>query len=208
MTKKKYISLAALIAFLFTTGCFLSPANERNKADSCGSLTGNIKLASGEKLEATSDTGENFSIIPDREGNFTVKLPAGFYRLALLGEDGQPIKLLQESVEIIDNATVQILDGKMVPIPVIRNVKNLWTGQTSAIIEVETDIPSNSFIEYGKTALYGMKELDSGTLASVHRIRLDYLEPGTLYHFRAVTSRYHLESTKAFSGNYTFTTPL
>jgi hypothetical protein len=77
---------------------------------------------------------------------------------------------------------------------------------TSAVIEWETDIESDGFVEFGTSELYGYSSYGGSELKTRHRVQLYNLLPATTYHFRINASRYSLESARSLSRDFTFTT--
>jgi hypothetical protein len=89
------------------------------------------------------------------------------------------------------------------PAPVISNVQVTNLTQTSARIEWDTDVNSDSTVKYGLTAGYGT-DITTAPLVQSHAIQLNGLTKGTEYH-------YTVESTDAYGqtatvGDFTFTT--
>jgi phosphatidylserine/phosphatidylglycerophosphate/cardiolipin synthase-like enzyme len=56
---------------------------------------------------------------------------------------------------------------------------------TTATIEWETDIPSDSWVEYGETTSYGFGAGQIGESVTHHVVNLSGLTPNTIYHFQA-----------------------
>jgi len=93
--------------------------------------------------------------------------------------------------------------GDVTP-PVISGVAAGLVASSGATIVWTTDEPSDSFVEYGATSLYGNQTpLDAGLIVS-HAQTLSALAPSTLYHYR-VSSR-DAAGNLAVSGDFTFTT--
>jgi hypothetical protein len=86
--------------------------------------------------------------------------------------------------------------------PVISNVRVTSITDTSAIVLWDTDIPSDSTLDYGLTAAYG-STLSNAALVTSHSIPLSGLSATTLYHLRVSSSSNGLSAT---SSDLTFTT--
>jgi hypothetical protein len=71
--------------------------------------------------------------------------------------------------------------------PVISDVRVCTIGDTTALVCWNTDRPATSTVDYGPTSSYGMTATGTGSVTTTHAVRLNGLEPETLYHYR-VTS--------------------
>lgn len=74
-------------------------------------------------------------------------------------------------------------------IPVVSNVESgNWGAATSSNLNVRitwtTDIPADSFVEYGLTTSYDMSSEVEPEMVTSHSITLSPLNPNTLYHYR------------------------
>lgn len=67
--------------------------------------------------------------------------------------------------------------------PVISNVKVAYTTGATATIQWETNEPTTSEVEYGRTESYGSVKGD-GRLVKIHDLTIGGLIDGTYYHFR------------------------
>jgi len=192
--------LAAVLIMATLQGCLSSHGND----DSAGVLSGRFSAAANSQILAKSDSAE--IVIPvDSEGRFSARVASGIYSLHMQTSDGS-ITLIRRGVQVDNNMTVSILDTDIVPIPQITSVSVPLVYSTSAIIEWETDIESDGYVEFGNNELYGYSSYATTELKTRHRIQLYSLLPATTYHFRVVASRYNLESTRSISRNYTFST--
>ncbi len=88
--------------------------------------------------------------------------------------------------------------------PTISNIVVTDITQTSVRIIWTTNEAANSRIEYGPTASYGGSAGDLGTYVYNHNVVLGALAPGTLYHFRVLSS--DPSGNQGSSGDNTFTT--
>jgi len=202
-TRPQTVITAMLLALLLVAtlqGCLSSHGNEY----SGGIITGQYRPAANLQLIARSDSGETAFPV-DAEGRFSARLSSGIYNLYLQSADGN-ISLIRSGVEVSNNMTVSVLDTDIVPIPQVTSVAVPLVDSTSAIVEWQTDIESDGYIEFGNNELYGYLSYAVTELKTRHRIQLYNLLPSTTYHFRVVASRYNLESTRSFSRNFTFTT--
>jgi len=68
--------------------------------------------------------------------------------------------------------------------PTISEVKPSSYSDVSATITWETDKPTTSQVEYGKTKDYGLRATSDSELTTSHEIRLTALEPGKTYYFK------------------------
>ena len=192
--------LLALLALAMLQGCLASTATENG----FGVISGKLSAAANLKLLAIND-GNEIAIPVDSAGCFSAKVAGGVYSLHLQAADGTTT-LIRRGVQIDNNMTVTVLDTDLVPIPQVTSVAVPLVYSTSAIIEWETDIESDGYIEFGNNELYGYSSYAITELKTRHRIQLYNLLPATTYHFRVVASRYNLESARSLSRNFTFTT--
>jgi len=87
--------------------------------------------------------------------------------------------------------------------PVISNVQATAITNVGATITWNTDTPASSQVEYGTSAAYGnLTPLDPANVTS-HSVGLAGLQPGTLYHYRVISTNANGTSV---SNDYTFTT--
>jgi peroxiredoxin len=68
--------------------------------------------------------------------------------------------------------------------PSISEVKTSSYSDISATITWETDKPTTSQVEYGKTKDYGLRATSDSELTTSHEIQLTALEPGKTYYFK------------------------
>ncbi len=68
---------------------------------------------------------------------------------------------------------------------VIENVAVDSVGQTWAAVSWTTNRPADSWLEYGPTTDYGSSTSTDTTLVEAHRVLVDGLTPGSVYHVRA-----------------------
>ncbi len=192
--------IAAIFAVAFLPGCF----NGRENGDNLGILTGNLEIAKDSQLVAMR--GDEKVLIPvGADGKFMARLSPGVYQLLLQSADGQ-LTLIRKTVEIDNNMTVTVVDAEMVPMPQVVSVSVPLIYSDSAVIEWETGIESDGYVEYGTNELYGYASYATTDQKTRHRIQLFNLLPATRYHFRIVASRHNLDSTRSWSRNFSFTT--
>ena len=195
----------ALIAVINLVGC--SSSSDNSLKGEYGTVTGSLLDAANSNIVATSDSGEY--IIPvDADGRFSANLPVGVYTLSYRAATANnKLVLTEKKLIVANNVTISVVDSELVPIPQVLAVSIPVINANSAIIEWETDIESDGFIEYGTNELYGVSTYVSTDLTTQHRVQLTSLMPNTTYHFRVVASRHNLESTRFYTQDYTFTTP-
>lgn len=192
--------MAAIFAVAFLPGCLNSSSEEKEQ----GTITGTLAVAKSSQLVAVC--GENRVVIPvDSEGSFAARLAPGVYQLLLQSSDGQ-LTLIRKAVEVDNNMTVTVVDTDMVPMPQVVSVSVPLVYSTSAVIEWETGIESDGYVEYGSDELYGYASYATTELKKRHRMQLFSLLPATTYHFRVVASRHNLDSTRTWSRDFSFTT--
>ena len=198
----KYVlsALAAVLIMATLQGCLAS----HGSPDSSGVIAGKFSAAANSHIIAKSSDAE-FIIPTDSEGRFSARVPSGIYSLHMQ-TSASSITLIRRGVQVDNNMTVTVLDTDIVPVPQINAVSVPLVYATSAIIEWETDIESDGYIEFGNNELYGYSSYATTELKMRHRIQLYSLQPATTYHFRVVASRYNLESARNISRNYTFST--
>lgn len=141
----------------------------------------------------------------DSNGAFAGQVLPGTYQ-ALVRSPSGSLKLINQSLTVEDNLTINLLDASLVPIPRVISVSVPLVYEDSAVIEWETDIDSDGRIDYGVDAGYGYSTFTDPELKTRHRIQLNSLNPATSYHFRVVASRHSLESVQTFSRDYVFVT--
>src|SRR3989344_2716890 len=90
------------------------------------------------------------------------------------------------------------------PPPVISNIAPANVNQASASISWTTDEPSDTQIDYGTTASYGLSTTLETSLVTTHSATLSGLTAGTLYNYR-VRSR-DASGNLSISSNNIFTT--
>ena len=89
------------------------------------------------------------------------------------------------------------------PAPVISNVQVSNVTNTSATITWDTDVPSDSKVQYGMTTSYGSTTPVDPTYVTSHSVTLTGLTPGTIYHYRAISDN---ANGSALSPDDTFAT--
>ncbi len=191
------------VALINLVGC--SSSSDNDLPSESGFITGSLLDAASSNIIATSDSSEY--IIPvDSQGRFSASLPAGVYSLSYRAAESNKLVLTNKTIVVANNVTISIVDADLVPQPQVLNVNIPVVNIGSAIIEWETDIESDGYIEYGTNELYGVSSYVSSELSKRHRVQLNSLMANTTYHFRVVASRHNLESTRFFTQDYTFTT--
>ena len=205
--KIKYVLavILTLTVAINLVGCSSSSDNSLNCES--GTVTGSLLDAANSNIVATSDAGEY--IIPvDADGRFSANLPVGVYALSYRSASANnKLVLTEKKLVVANNVTISVVDAELVPIPQVLTVSVPVINANSAIIEWETDIESDGYLEYGTNELYGISTYVSTDLTTQHRVQLGSLMPNTTYHFRIVASRHNLESSRYLSKDYTFTTP-
>ena len=205
---KKNIVIAILMLFtavINLVGCSSSSDNSLN-AES-GTVTGSLLDAANSNIVATSDSGE-YLIPVGADGRFSANLPVGVYSLSYRSAAANnKLVLTEKKLVVANNVTISVVDAELVPIPQVLSVTVPVINANSAIIEWETDIESDGYLEYGTNELYGVSTYVSTDLTTHHRVQLGSLSANTTYHFRIVASRHNLESSRFYSQDYTFTTP-
>ncbi len=192
--------IAAILAVSFLPGCLNQTADE----NAVGTITGTLQVARSSQLLAVC--GDNRVAIPvDAEGRFTARLAPGVYQLMLQSSDGT-LTLIRKTVQIDNNMTVTVVDTDMIPMPQVLSVSVPLVYSTSAVIEWETSIESDGYVDYGTNELYGYSSYAATDLKTRHRMQLFSLLPATTYHFRIVASRHNLETTRTWSRDFSFTT--
>ena len=206
MNKNLIFTILLLFAAVINlVGCSSSSDNSLNGES--GTVTGSLLDAANSNIVATSDAGE-YLIPVDADGRFSANLPVGVYTLSYRSASANnKLVLTEKKLVVANNVTISVVDAELVPIPQVLNVSVPVINANSAIIEWETDIESDGYLEYGTNEIYGISTYVSTDLTTQHRVQLGSLIPNTTYHFRVVASRHNLESSKFYSQDYTFTTP-
>jgi hypothetical protein len=102
---------------------------------------------------------------------------------------------------------VNYVDAQMVQMPKVTAVRAQLVYANSAVIEWETDIEADGYVEYGLSEVYGVSSPMAEGVRRQHRAQLEGLSAGTEYSFRVVASRHGLEAARVYSANYKFQTP-
>lgn len=192
--------IAAIFAVAFLPGCLSDSKSETEM----GTISGTLSAAKNSQLVAVCNDVK--VLIPvDNEGRFAARLAPGVYNLMMQSADGT-LTLIRKTVQIDNNMTVTVVDTDIIPIPQVTSVSVPLVYSTSAVVEWETTIESDGYVEYATNELYGYSSYATTDLKTRHRIQLYSLLPATNYHFRIVASRYNLESTRTFSRDFSFTT--
>ena len=205
--KIKYVLavILTLTVAINIVGCSSSSDNSLNSES--GTVTGSLLDAANSNIVATSDAGE-YLIPVDSDGRFSANLPVGVYTLSYRSAAANnKLVLTEKKLVVANNVTISVVDAELVPIPQVLTVSIPVINANSAIIEWETDIESDGYLEYGTNELYGISTYVSTDLTTHHRVQLGSLAANTTYHFRIVASRHNLESSRYLSKDYTFTTP-
>ena len=204
MIKKLVFVAIFTFAVMFNlVGCSSSSDSDLNTES--GYITGSLLDAANSNIVAKSDFGE-YVIPVDSYGRFSSSLPVGVYTLGYRAATTNKLVLTNKTFVVANNVTINIVDADLVPQPQVIVVNIPVVNANSAIIEWETDIESDGFIEYGTNELYGVSTYVSSDLTTRHRVQISPLMANTTYHFRVVASRHNIESTKFFTQDYTFTT--
>jgi glucose/arabinose dehydrogenase len=98
----------------------------------------------------------------------------------------------------------EIADIHNATAPVLSNIGATNVTQTSATVSWNTNIPSDSQVEYGSTTSYGQLTPLDNALVTNHSVTLSGLAAGTTYHFR-VRSK-NAVGNLAVSSDFTFIT--
>ena len=206
MNKNLIFTILLLFAAVINlVGC--SSSSDNSLKGESGTVTGSLLDAANSNIVATSDAGE-YLIPVDADGRFSANLPVGVYTLSYRSASANnKLVLTEKKLVVANNVTISVVDAELVPIPQVLNVSVPVINANSAIIEWETDIESDGYLEYGTNELYGVSTYVSTDLTTQHRVQLGSLMSNTTYHFRVVASRHNLESSKFYSQDYTFTTP-
>ena len=206
MNKNLIFTILLLFAAVINlVGC--SSSSDNSLKGEYGTVTGSLLDAANSNIVATSDSGEY--IIPvNADGRFSANLPVGVYTLSYRAATANnKLVLTEKKLIVANNVTISVVDSELVPISQVLAVSIPVINVNSAIVEWETDIESDGFLEYGTNELYGVSTYVSTDLTTQHRVQLTSLMPNTTYHFRVVASRHNLESTRFYTQDYTFTTP-
>lgn len=195
--------ILAIVTISTLVGC--STSSTANSTEESGIVTGSLLDAANSNIIAKSDTGE-YLIPVDSNGRFSANLPVGVYTLSYRCAATNKLVLTNKTLVVANNVTLSVVDAELVPQPQVIVVNIPVVGANSAIIEWETDVESDGYVEYGTNELYGVSTYVSDELKTRHRVQLDSLMANTTYHFRIVSSRHNLESTRFFTQDYTFTT--
>lgn len=88
--------------------------------------------------------------------------------------------------------------------PAIKDITSSLQNRTTAVISWVTNEPTSGKVEYGKNTQYGYTAT-SEELKTAHSVRLDDLEPNTIYHFRIIAT--DESGNETASPDNVFTTP-
>ena len=179
--------------------------NDGNTSEQTGNISGTLLSVANSTLVASNGVTE-YVIPVDSFGRFSATLPVGFYRLSTTGSSSEKIELLNKTIEVVNNTTISLVDADLVPIPLVTSVSASVVNADSAILEWETDIESDGYVEYGINELYGTYSYVTDQQTIMHRVQLMGLQSNTTYHFRIVASRHNIEASQSISKDYVFTT--
>lgn len=196
--------LFLLITLFSLVGC--SAGTNSSVTGDFGRVTGVYADAANSTIIAESEVGE-YVIPVAADGRFSAGLPAGVYTFSYRSAtSGEKLKLTNRTFVVANNMTISIIDASLIPQPKVLAVNVSVVNTDSAIIEWETDIESDGYLEYGTNELYGYMTYVSTEMTKMHRVQLGALNIGTTYHFRIVASRHNSEAAQTITKDYTFTT--
>lgn len=204
-SEKTYVKLVfpvlCFFALIIVCGC-----GSKNVASTGteGAIWGHLDFQNDSTVIVRGNSRE-WKVLPDKDGNFFVQVPAGSYQVLLKSADDK-LSLINNRLVVEDKLTVRLLDITLVPIPSVTSVSVPFVTEDTAIIEWETDIESDGRVEYGHDQLYGYSSYADSDLKKNHRIQLNSLQSGTNYHFRIVASRHLLDIAQSISKDFSFTT--
>lgn len=193
-------TLLSLLLVALLQGCLSSTVTENGNGTLAGELP---QIANTDLILLGSDS--RISIKTDENGRFAASLAPGKYQLLMQSLGGELV-VIKRTIQIENNLTFIVTDVDLIPIPKVVSVSVPLIYSSSAIIEWETDIESDGYVEYGSNELYGYSSYSDTELKTSHRIQIYDLLPGSTYHFRISASRYSLDSAKSYTRDYAFTT--
>lgn len=201
LSKRLLLIVMILAGMAWLPGCL---SNRATVTENSGMLAAELPQFANASFLVSGSAGDT-SVRADAGGRFSTALAPGRYQLLLQSSSGELVVVKRELI-IENNLTLVVTDVDLIPIPSVVSVSVPMIYATSAIIEWETDIESDGYVEYGSNELYGMASYAETQLKKQHRIQLYDLQPATTYHFRIAASRYNLDSTTSLSRDFAFTT--
>lgn len=201
---KKLLFVGVLFVLFILPGC-LGKNGPNNKTSQVATITGKVAFPVGSQLVIQSLEGRNHEAMIKPDSTFSAEVPPGTYNILLQASDGS-LQLIKKSVFIQDFMLVNFLDVDLVPIPRIISISVPVIYSDSAVVEWQTDIPSDGRVDYGRDQTYEFSTFTETELTKSHRIQLLSLNPSSTYHFRVVASRHGIETVKNLSNDYAFIT--
>ncbi len=198
--------VVAFAALLAVSGCGSVSAPSGATGSTMGTVIGQLANPQVRALVFVAGDGTSNTVEPAADGRFSITLPAGSWRVMAATGGGQ-LSLIEQAIVVEAGVTATLVNIKLVPKPVVTSVTVTALNPTSAVITWETDIDADGRVDYGFDTHYPLTVNADDRLTREHRVQLTTLQPGTVYHFRVVSSRHRLESTETFSSDRTFTTP-
>lgn len=141
-----------------------------------------------------------------KDNKFEIKLIPSFYNVYAKIAGMSELQLVQKSVQVFENLTINLLNVKLVPIPIIKNVEVINVAKNTVTIKCETSIESEVRIEYATLPSFINCTHTDSKLSTKHVIQITDLIPATTYYFRVVASRFGIPETETYSQTYSFTT--
>lgn len=148
-------------------------------------------------------TGTTYKALSSADGLYSfLKVPPGTYTLTYT-KAGKPSTTRQ--VTVVAGQVLRVPEVVLTDVlpPQITNVQATNIGDTSATITWTTNVGSTSQVEYGTTIGYGQSTTLDANLVTSHSVNLTGLAPGTLYHYRVISS---ISGASSTSADFTFTT--
>lgn len=176
-----------------------------------GHISGTVSIAATGKWtdgQIVTLTGpENRTMECDGTGFYAfIDLTPGLYTITV-SRPTFPIHTRTVDVQIgavTGNMYVVDIPLEQDPNAVISNVAAHDITQTSALITWDTDVPSDSMVQYGLSTQYGLTTPRNPAMVTSHSVPLTGLIPGCVYHYRVISNN---GNGDAISDDYTLITP-
>ncbi len=184
------------------------PAMSWKTTPTKGHLMGTVTYASngewadGATVSITGPTAR--SMLTDGTGFYAfIDLPAGTYTITV-SKTGYTTQIVSQAVTVGAMATKNVvLPGAGCSYPVISGVSAQGITAAAATIVWQTNIASDSRVEYGTTISYGSTVNDASNVTS-HSVPLSGLSNNTTYHYRV--SSQPPGGCRTYSDDFTFKT--
>jgi len=171
-------------------GCYIAPSD--STAPSITNIeTSDIGMFGATVKFTTNESAIGFIMFGEAETyGYTIASPdfGTTHSLVLFGlKPGQTYHFRAKAIDKTGNTTTDTSDKTFNTLnsqPVIKSVELTEANAFTAIVNITTDVPTRTFVQYGESEKYEYTA-GSSELATSHSVKLVGLKLGTNYHFKA-----------------------